>query len=68
MLTAIGTRAGFVFGGTSVPIAICIWLFLPETSGRAIAEIDELFEKHVPAWRWKKTTTDVQANRQALGA
>ena len=35
---------------------------------RAIAEIDELFEKRVPAWKWSKTVTDVEEHMRAAVA
>lgn len=30
------------------------------TDRRSAAEIDELFEEKVPAWRWSKTVTSVE--------
>ncbi|GFZ44385.1 hypothetical protein JCM24511_02107 [Saitozyma sp. JCM 24511] len=60
MLVALNLRAGFIFGATSLPICIFFWYFLPETKGRAAAEIDELFERRIPAWRWGRTTTIVE--------
>jgi len=35
-------------------------MYLPETRGRSSAEIDELFERKVPAWKWSKTVTEVE--------
>jgi hypothetical protein len=32
---------------------------------RSAAEIDELYENRVPAWRWKKTVTQVEKQLQA---
>ncbi len=32
---------------------------------RSAAEIDELYENKVPAWRWSKTTTAVEEQLQA---
>ena len=29
-------------------------------SSRAASEIDELFERQIPAWRWSKTTTAIE--------
>lgn len=60
MLLALNLRAAFVYGALSVPMCILMWLYVPETKGRSAAEIDELFEKGVPAWRWSKTVTDVE--------
>jgi hypothetical protein len=35
-------------------------MFVPEPSKRNPAELDEMFEKRVPAWRMRKYVTDVQ--------
>ena len=32
---------------------------------RSVAEIDELFERHVKAWRWNKTVTEVENHMHA---
>jgi len=57
MLLALSVKAGFVYGTSSVPICILMWLHLPEMKGRSAAEIDELYERKIPAWRWSKTVT-----------
>ncbi|KAH8677975.1 general substrate transporter [Xylariales sp. PMI_506] len=57
MLLALSIKSGFVFGALSVPICILMWLYIPETKGRSAAEIDELYERKIPAWRWDKTYT-----------
>lgn len=68
MLTAIGLRSGLVFGAMWVPCAILVWLFLPETRGRTINEIDALFEARVPAWRWDKTKIEDRTEARIEGA
>lgn len=60
MLVHLNIRAGFVYGGASLLICIFVWLSLPETRGRAPAEIDELYERGIPPWRWAKTKTFVE--------
>ncbi|KIX09569.1 uncharacterized protein Z518_00649 [Rhinocladiella mackenziei CBS 650.93] len=57
MLLALSLKAGFVFGAFSVPICILMWLYLPESKSRSAAEIDELYERKIPAWRWSNTVT-----------
>lgn len=65
LLTALNTRAAFVFGATSLPCAIFFWYYLPETKGRSVAEIDELYERHIPAWRWAETETEAERQMRA---
>lgn len=65
MLLALDLKTAFVYGAFSVPICVCMWLFVPETKGRSAAEIDELYENKVPAWRWSKTVTAVEEQLQA---
>ncbi|GMK54163.1 hypothetical protein CspeluHIS016_0107490 [Cutaneotrichosporon spelunceum] len=60
MLLALGLKSGFVFFGTATPIAILMWFFLPETKWRSASEIDELYERKIPAWRWAKTRTNAE--------
>lgn len=39
---------------------ILIWTLVPETKGRTFAELDELFDRKIPAWKFAKTKTSVQ--------
>jgi len=69
LLLALNLRAGFVYGALSVPMCILVWLYIPETKGRSAAEIDELYEKKVPAWRWNKYVTEAEGTmHQAIAA
>ncbi len=34
-------------------------MFLPELKGRTLEEIDELFERKIPAWKFKTTKTNI---------
>ena len=45
----LGPRVGFIYGGLSVCATIWVFFFLPETAGRSLEEIDEMFDKGVPA-------------------
>ena len=40
-------------------------MYVPEPSRRNAAELDELFEKGIPAWRMRKYVTDVQKMHSA---
>lgn len=56
-----GQKTGLFFGGTTLVYLIpCILLF-PETKGRTYNELDELFERGVPAWKFASTKTTQDA-------
>jgi sugar porter (SP) family MFS transporter len=65
LLLNLSLKAGFVYGAFSVPMCILMWLYVPETKGRAAAEIDELYECKIPAWRWSKTQTAAEQQMHA---
>lgn len=47
---------------------VYLWFFLPETKQRSISEVDELFERGVPAWKWRKTVTNAELHLRATQA
>lgn len=53
-----GPRYGFIWFPSCLIGAVWVFFFLPETKGRTLEEIDELFEAKVPARKWSgyKTT------------
>lgn len=51
----LGGKIAFVFGSVLVFAVAYIWCQIPETKGRTYIEIDELWERGVPAWKWRKT-------------
>jgi SP family general alpha glucoside:H+ symporter-like MFS transporter len=50
-----GAKAGFFWAGTSVLGILWSWWRLPEPKGRTFGELDELFERKVPARQFKNT-------------
>ncbi|CRG88496.1 Maltose permease MAL61 [Talaromyces islandicus] len=56
----LGAKCGYVWGGTGLFCLIVAYFYLPEMKGRSYREIDILFNRHVPARKWKKTIIDVQ--------
>lgn len=62
----LGAKAYLIFGGLMAAIVVLAALLLPETKGRTSLEIDELYARHIPAWRWKGFETS--ANRLAAQA
>lgn len=55
-----GSKIGLFFGPLAVLFTILVWFAVPETKGRSYTELDELFERRVPAWRFSKERTSVQ--------
>lgn len=50
-----GGKIGFLFGGLSVGVIIWAFMCLPETKGRTFEELDILFERKTPAWKFDST-------------
>ncbi|GFZ43406.1 hypothetical protein JCM24511_01126 [Saitozyma sp. JCM 24511] len=53
----MGVKAIYVWAGLLIPTVILLWLFYPETYGRTYWELDELYERNIPAWKFKTTPT-----------
>ena len=58
-------KAGFLFGGISVVCLVWCWARLPESRGRTFEELDILFERKVPARRFREY--DLLAERGSEG-
>ncbi|RSH85769.1 hypothetical protein EHS25_003910 [Saitozyma podzolica] len=62
-------------GGTVllfVATATCVWILIfflvPETRGRSFTELDELFARRIPAWKFAKTDTEESRLRKEIQA
>lgn len=55
-----GAKIGFFFGPLAVLFTILVWFTVPETKGRSYQELDELFERRIPAWRFEQEKTSIQ--------
>ncbi|KND00827.1 sugar porter (SP) family MFS transporter [Spizellomyces punctatus DAOM BR117] len=49
--SAIGYRYGYVFAACCLFAAFFVFFLVPETKGRSLEEVDELYAAGVPAWR-----------------
>ena len=58
----LSAKAYLIFGGCMLVITILAFFLLPETKGRSFVEVDELYEKRVPAWRWSSFQTTSRLN------
>ncbi|CAO2658285.1 Nn.00g060080.m01.CDS01 [Neocucurbitaria sp. VM-36] len=54
----------FFWSGTGALVYILVWFLVPETKGRTFAELDELFERKIPAWRFKETKVETVTVRR----
>ncbi|KAL1896079.1 hypothetical protein Sste5346_004818 [Sporothrix stenoceras] len=52
-LTAIGPKTGYMFFGIGVVCCIFTYLWIPDITGRSFSQLDELFERRIPARRFK---------------
>lgn len=55
-------KCGYVWGGTAIVCWIMAYFFLPELKNRSYRESDILFNRKVPARKFKSTVLDVKDN------
>lgn len=55
----LGGKCGYVWAGTAFVCLVMAYIWLPEMKNRSYREIDILFNRHVQARKWKKTTVDI---------
>lgn len=56
----LGSKVTFVFFALSLPFCIYFYFCLPEMKGRSYLELEEMFQKRIPARKFKSYTCDVQ--------
>lgn len=49
---------GFFFAGLAILFTILVWFTVPETKGLTYGEIDDRFERRLPAWRFTKRAVE----------
>ena len=54
----LGAKGAFIFAATGALCTVWCIFRLPETKHRSYSELDVLFERRVPAWRFKSTKVD----------
>ncbi|KAJ5702696.1 general substrate transporter [Penicillium malachiteum] len=50
----LNAKVGFIYGSLMVAAVVWIFFFLPETSGRTLEEIHEIFQHGLPARKFKR--------------
>ncbi|ORX34051.1 sugar transporter [Kockovaella imperatae] len=63
-----GLKTAFFYTGIGAPAAVGAWFIIPEPKGLSAAELDELFENKVKAWRFSKTKTALQRQLEITAA
>ncbi|KIW24878.1 uncharacterized protein PV07_10565 [Cladophialophora immunda] len=59
----LGARTDLIFGGCMIFVIIAAYFYLPETKGRTLAEIDELYRLKLPMRKWKDLLEDILTGR-----
>jgi len=54
-----GAKYGYIWAASNCVCGVFFFFFLPELKGRTLEEIDELFERRVPAWKFKTTKANI---------
>ncbi|KAL5344444.1 hypothetical protein ACLOAV_010704 [Pseudogymnoascus australis] len=55
----LGGKSGYVWAATALVCSVMSWIWIPEMRHRSYREIDILFNRHVPARKWKQTVVDI---------
>lgn len=56
----LGGYVGFVFAGICGAATVWAFFSIPETAGRTLAEIDQLFSERVPVRQWRGRKVEPQ--------
>ncbi|KAB5518931.1 general substrate transporter [Coniochaeta sp. 2T2.1] len=62
----LGAKTYLIFAGCMACIIVWSYVLIPETKGRTYAEIDEMYDKKVPMWKWRKYQTSTVAKPSVL--
>ncbi|KAK0636105.1 general substrate transporter [Bombardia bombarda] len=55
-----GPKYGYIWGASNLALAVWAFLFVPETKGRSLEQLDELFEKGVGARKFSSFVVERQ--------
>ncbi|CAG8021922.1 unnamed protein product [Penicillium olsonii] len=50
----IGGRVTFIYGAFSVASLVFVWLVVPETKGRSLEDIDEMYQARLLPWKFEQ--------------
>jgi MFS family permease len=55
-----GPKYCYIWAGSNFILAVFTFFFVPETRGRSLEQLDELFDKRLSAWKFRTYVTDLQ--------
>lgn len=55
-----GAKYAYIWGSSCAILAVWVWAFVPETIGRSLEQIDELFKKRVPARKFRDFAVETE--------
>lgn len=58
----LGAKCAFIFGALSIICCVYFYYYHPETKGRSLAELDEMFAQRVPARKFATYQCTPQEN------
>jgi SP family sugar:H+ symporter-like MFS transporter len=56
----------YIWAGRNFILAVWVFLVFPETRGRSLEQLDELFENKVPTWKFAKYVTNFKPDATEL--
>jgi MFS transporter, SP family, sugar:H+ symporter len=63
-----GPKYCYIWAGSNIILAVWVFLVIPETRGRSLEQLDELFENKIPTLKFSKYVTDFRPAPAELGA
>jgi SP family sugar:H+ symporter-like MFS transporter len=63
-----GPKYCYIWAGSNFILAVWVFVVFPETRGRSLEQLDELFENKVPTWKFSKYVTEFKPDATELGA
>lgn len=60
-----GAKIGVFYGSFTVLFLFILFFVFPEAKDRTYGELDELFERGIPAWRFASTKTAHQSQLES---
>ncbi|ORX36968.1 MFS transporter [Kockovaella imperatae] len=64
----LGAKTDFIFGGCMAITLVVTYLYLPETKGRSMSEIDEMYSINLPASKWRNHQCECESRHMGEGS